>query len=98
VWLVLFHPDFKAEFLDFPASVQAELLAQAGLLERVGPQLGRSRVDTLKGSAFANMKELRFDAVVESGGLPSPSIPSEEPFCSWVAINLESANDASTGH
>jgi len=31
-------------------------------LEKVGPQLGRPRVDTLKGSRHANMKELRFDA------------------------------------
>jgi hypothetical protein len=32
------------------------------LLEQFGPQLGRPRVDTLKGSLHANMKELRFDA------------------------------------
>lgn len=32
------------------------------LLARFGPQLGRPRVDTLKGSKHANMKELRFDA------------------------------------
>ena len=31
-------------------------------LEQFGPQLGRPRVDTLKGSRHANMKELRFDA------------------------------------
>lgn len=43
-------------------SVQDELLANIGLLERLGPQLGRPRVDTLNGSDHANMKELRFDA------------------------------------
>ena len=32
------------------------------LLQQFGPQLGRPRVDTLKGSSHANMKELRFDA------------------------------------
>ena len=32
------------------------------MLEQFGPQLGRPRVDTLKGSRHANMKELRFDA------------------------------------
>lgn len=42
--------------------MQRELLAHALLLERFGPQLGRPRVDTLKGSRHANMKELRFDA------------------------------------
>ena len=37
-------------------------MVQAKLLAQVGPMLGRPRVDTLKGSAFPNMKELRFDA------------------------------------
>ncbi len=39
-----------------------ELLGQSKLLEQFGPTLGRPRVDTLKGSRHANMKELRFDA------------------------------------
>jgi hypothetical protein len=38
------------------------LEAHARLLEEFGPHLGRPRVDTLKGSKHANMKELRFDA------------------------------------
>jgi hypothetical protein len=32
------------------------------MLRDHGPQLGRPYVDTLKGSKFANMKELRFTA------------------------------------
>ena len=31
-------------------------------LQQFGPQLGRPRVDTLKGSRHSNMKELRFNA------------------------------------
>lgn len=42
--------------------MQDERLAQAKLLDMFGPTLGRPRVDTLKGSQHANMKELRFDA------------------------------------
>ena len=38
------------------------MLAHAKLLEQFGPQLGRPRVDTLKDSRHANMKEMRFDA------------------------------------
>ena len=38
------------------------MLTQAKLLEVFGPELGRPRVDTLKGSSHANMKELRFEA------------------------------------
>ena len=42
--------------------MQDELLAQAKVIEHFGPAASRPRVDTLKGSRYANMKELRFDA------------------------------------
>lgn len=61
-WTVLFHDAFTGEFDDLPEAVQDELLARAGMLENIGPNLGRPYVDTLKGSKHANMKELRFDA------------------------------------
>lgn len=61
-WTVRFAPDFDAEFSRLAAPVQVELLAQAKVVERFGPALGRPRVDTLKGSRHSNMKELRFDA------------------------------------
>ena len=61
-WEVRFDPAFDPEFDALPSSVQDELLAHAKLLEAFGPSLGRPRVDTLKGSRHANMKELRFNA------------------------------------
>ena len=61
-WTVVFAPEFEPEFDDLPAAVQDELLAQAGVIEQLGPAAKRPRVDTLKGSRHANMKELRFDA------------------------------------
>jgi hypothetical protein len=61
-WTVLLDAAFEAEFLELAETVQDELLAHAKLLEAFGPQLGRPRADTLKGSRHANMKELRFDA------------------------------------
>src|SRR5688572_24386506 len=61
-WDVLFHDDFESEFDELAQSVQDELLAHARLLEEFGPTLGRPHADTLKGSAHANMKELRFRA------------------------------------
>lgn len=61
-WTVQFHQAFDSEFEALPESVQDALLAHACLLEQFGPHLGRPRVDTLKGSKHANMKELRFDA------------------------------------
>ena len=61
-WEVEFHRDFDPEFDALPEEVQDEIRAHAGLLEQFGPRLGRPRVDTLKGSRHANIKELRFDA------------------------------------
>ena len=61
-WTVSFHPEFELEFYELVLEVQDELLAHAKLLEKFGPALGRPRVETLQGSIFANMKELRFDA------------------------------------
>lgn len=61
-WQAFFHPRFKAEFDELPAKVQDELLAMLVPLRTYGPALGRPEVDTLKGSAYANMKELRFRA------------------------------------
>jgi hypothetical protein len=61
-WTVIFHDEFEPEFDDLPAEVQDELLAEAGFVEKFGPETGRPHVDKLKGSAYANMKELRFEA------------------------------------
>jgi len=40
-------------------AVQVAVIAHAELLVRFGPQLSRPHVDTLNGSAYPNMKELR---------------------------------------
>jgi len=61
-WGVEFHDDFVEEFQDLPKEVQDELLAHMEVLEIIGPQMKRPRVDTLKGSKYKNMKELRFEA------------------------------------
>ncbi|MCY4557395.1 MAG: type II toxin-antitoxin system RelE/ParE family toxin [Chloroflexi bacterium] len=62
VWEVRFHTDFDPDFHDFTESVQDELLAKLLLLQTFGPTLGRSHVDTLQGSRYPNMKDLRFNA------------------------------------
>lgn len=61
-WKVLFHEEFKSEFLELSEEVQNKLIANARLLERYGGTLSRPHVDTLKGSSYSNMKELRFNA------------------------------------
>ncbi len=61
-WSVAFDDTFDTEWQTWPREAQDELLARAKLLEELGPALRRPHADTLKGSKFANMKELRFDA------------------------------------
>lgn len=62
VWTIDFHPDFLAEADGFSQEVKMALQVEIEILEAIGPQLGRPQVDTLKGSKFGNMKELRFSA------------------------------------
>lgn len=62
MWSVLFNEKFDAEFEALPDDVQDELYAQVRRIEQCGPTAGRPRVDTLNGSAYPNMKELRFEA------------------------------------
>jgi hypothetical protein len=61
-WNVILHPDFKPEFLAFSQNVQDELIAKVILLQTYGPKLQRPHVDTLNGSRYSNMKEIRFNA------------------------------------
>ena len=62
LWKVEFVPEFETELHALSAEVRIELLAQARVIETFGPTARRPKVDTLKGSRHANMKELRFDA------------------------------------
>jgi hypothetical protein len=61
-WVVEFHPEFSREVPEFSDSVRREIYSLVGLLRKLGPQLGRPQVDTLKGSKHSNLKELRFRA------------------------------------
>ncbi len=61
-WTVLIADEFEPEFLELTKNIQDEVLALTRLLQQFGPNLGRPRVDTLKDSRHANLKELRFDA------------------------------------
>jgi hypothetical protein len=61
-WTVELGDEFEPEFNNLCETVRLEILALSRLLQTFGPQLGRPRVDTLKGSRHTNMKELRFSA------------------------------------
>lgn len=86
-WAVEIGDEFEPEFDRLPEDVRTEILALALLLERFGPQLGRPRVDTLRGSRHANMKELRFTAAGGEWRVPLPSIRSAGPSCWWREAN-----------
>jgi len=59
-WEVLLHDAFTEELEQLDEDLQDELFAHAKLLANYGPHLGRPTVDTLKGSSYFNMKEMRF--------------------------------------
>ena len=61
-WVVLYHDAFVPELEALPEDVQDALFAAASLLRTYGSALGRPHADTLAGSRYANMKELRFRA------------------------------------
>lgn len=65
-WAVQSVAEFERWFLDLESAVRVEIAAKISLLQQVGPTLGRPHADTLKGSAYPNMKELR----VQIGGEP----------------------------
>jgi hypothetical protein len=57
-----FHEEFLPEFQQLSVSIRRQVYSRIEVLKTFGPQLGRPLVDTLKGSRYPNMKELRFDA------------------------------------
>jgi hypothetical protein len=58
-WTIIFHPDFKNWLDKQEEDIQDSILVGLGLLKQEGPLLGRPYVDTLKGSRYPNLKELR---------------------------------------
>ena len=62
LWTVELHEEFDVEFQNFDREIRIEIAGLAGLLAQFGPELRRPHCDTLNGSKFANMKELRFIA------------------------------------
>jgi hypothetical protein len=51
--------EFRAWYTGLNTNERASVASCVGMLERFGPELGRPYVDTLKGSKFPNLKELR---------------------------------------
>ncbi len=66
MWDILFAPEYVEEFRALDPAAQEAILVKIDLLRDQGPNLGRPTVDTVRGSVFPNMKELR----VQHSGQP----------------------------
>jgi len=58
-WTVLIMPACEGWLSSLSSTDRVGILQDAKLLAEFGPQLGRPHVDHIKGSKYANMKELR---------------------------------------
>ena len=58
-WIIIFDPAFRDWLYEQEEDVQDSILAGLGLLKQEGPLLGRPYVDTIQGSQYPNLKELR---------------------------------------
>lgn len=65
MWQVRTTEIFDAWFEELDEDGQVEVIAKVELLKHLGPALGRPHADTLKGSNYSNMKELRADTADE---------------------------------
>jgi hypothetical protein len=58
-WEIEYTDDFEKWWNTLDPGEQDSIAVTVGLLEKLGPNLPRPYSDTVKGSSFANMKELR---------------------------------------
>ena len=61
-WVVLFTDTFTQWFNQQPHEIKKNILQAVAYLEMSGPMLQRPYADTVYGSRFSNMKELRVQA------------------------------------
>ncbi|NES17554.1 MAG: type II toxin-antitoxin system RelE/ParE family toxin [Symploca sp. SIO3E6] len=66
LWEIVFHAEFERWFFEQDNALQESIAMLLDILEEQGPSIGRPYIDTIKGSDFPNMKELR----VQHAGLP----------------------------
>ncbi|EFH3761718.1 type II toxin-antitoxin system RelE/ParE family toxin [Escherichia coli] len=88
MWNVITTECFDEWFETQSEDLQDEILSVLQILKEVGPNLGRPYVDTLKGSKYPNMKELR----VQFAGEPIRAFFAFDP--NRMAIVLCAGNKA----
>ncbi|WP_211213360.1 type II toxin-antitoxin system RelE/ParE family toxin [Kushneria aurantia] len=75
-------PTFKTWYQSLNDADRAKVAAALELLQEHGPQLPRPYADTLKGSRYPNMKELR----IQSGGRPLRAFFAFDPERNGIVL------------
>ena len=90
MWEVEYTDEFEAWWDTLPEEVQKAIGKDVERLELDGPALGRPKVDTVKGSKHANMKELR----TQHAGEPYRTLFAFDPRrCAILLIGGSKAGD-----
>lgn len=76
MWTVLFSQRFDDWLSEQDDALQEKVLADLGKLQVYGPELPRPYADTLKGSRYKNMKELR----IQFSGQPIRAFYAFDPI------------------
>lgn len=82
MWEVITTECFDERFLAQDDALRESIYEAMGILEKFGPRLGRPYVDTLNGSIFPNMKELR----VQHAGNPIRAFFAFDPIRQAIVL------------
>jgi len=74
-WDIEYTDEFEEWWNSLTPDEQDSIAVTVGLLERLGPNLPRPHSDTVKGSKFPNMKELR----IQHDGQPYRTLYAFDP-------------------
>ena len=89
-WNVEYTDEFEQWWNTLDEDEQESVAHDVDILSVVGPGLGRPRVDTIKGSKFSNMKELR----TQHKGQPYRTLFAFDPRrCAILLIGGRKAGD-----
>ncbi|OWO80697.1 addiction module toxin RelE [Photorhabdus luminescens] len=82
MWEVITTGVFDVWYNEQSEELQDDILAALKILGEYGPQLGRPYVDTLYGSKFPNMKELR----IQHAGSPVRALFAFDPYRNAIVL------------
>ena len=90
-WEVIMDEEFEDWINALDRTERTRIMMHVGLLQELGPNLGRPYADTLKSSKHPHLKELRIRSRVILGVSCLRSIRRELPFF-WLEVTREATN------